>query len=238
MNRPDSPNFYWELAPFPDRRSAIRIDMDGARSWSVYPSPAVAHSAGQDLSADQWRLKLGGSALENTSQELLHRAQQQYAESHKGRLSDAEATDDAIVLGNFYYHEYEVLADEMHKLRGFPYPVLLVLAHRFDEIKSNLNDVQPLNPFIRGPIELHNVVWRFGYTDRQLAALTAVEAIRLYAADHEFRLPSRLQDIIDTPVPDNPVTGAPFEYALENEIAIVSDPHSEEPLKYTISIRH
>jgi hypothetical protein len=76
----------------------------------------------------------------------------------------------------------------------------------------------------------------FARLDRQIAALTAVEAIRSYAAAHGGALPARLEDVSDTPVPQNPVTGKPFEYRVENGSATLADSQSLEPLTYTIRI--
>lgn len=51
--------------------------------------------------------------------------------------------------------------------------------------------------------------------DRDLAALRCLEAIRLYAASHNGKLPERLEDITEVPVPHNPLTGQPFQYRAE-----------------------
>jgi hypothetical protein len=74
-------------------------------------------------------------------------------------------------------------------------------------------------------------------TDRQTAALAAVEAIRSYAAANGGALPKSLDDVKETPVPENPATGKPFEYRVENDVATLSDTKSESPLTYTIKIR-
>jgi hypothetical protein len=126
----------------------------------------------------------------------------------------------------------------MAKLQGLAYPVLLIKSRDFDDLKTRLNNEQPLNPFImKGPIELHRIVWRYAYTDRQIAGLTLVEAINCYAATHDHRLPQRLADITDLPVPSNPATGRPFEYQLQNDVGIISDSQSDESLTYSIVIR-
>lgn len=48
--------------------------------------------------------------------------------------------------------------------------------------------------------------------ERGLDALQCVEAIRMYAAEHNGKLPDSLDAMTDTPVPIDPVTGKPFEY--------------------------
>jgi hypothetical protein len=81
------------------------------------------------------------------------------------------------------------------------------------------------------------VVESFARSDRELAALTAVEALRSYAADHDGQLPAKLADVTETPVPENPATGEPFEYQLENGKATLSDSKFEPKLTYTVTIR-
>jgi hypothetical protein len=53
---------------------------------------------------------------------------------------------------------------------------------------------------------------------QRLAMLRHVEAIRLYAAAHEGKLPAHLNEI-EVPLPDDPFTGKPFHYDVEGETA-------------------
>jgi hypothetical protein len=53
--------------------------------------------------------------------------------------------------------------------------------------------------------------------DRKFAALRCVEAVRLYAAAHGGRLPAKLADIKEVPVPDDPMTGKPFQYRVSGD---------------------
>jgi hypothetical protein len=50
-------------------------------------------------------------------------------------------------------------------------------------------------------------------------------------------LPKSLDDVTETPVPENPATGKPFEYGVEGDVATLSDTKSEASLTYTIKIR-
>ena len=45
-----------------------------------------------------------------------------------------------------------------------------------------------------------------------------VEALRLYAAEHDGKLPAKLSDI-SVPLPIDPVTGKPFVYAVDGATA-------------------
>ena len=59
---------------------------------------------------------------------------------------------------------------------------------------------------------------------KNLAALQTIEALRLYAATHEGKLPTALADITQVPVPINPTTGKPFAYELRGETATLDVP--------------
>jgi len=58
-------------------------------------------------------------------------------------------------------------------------------------------------------------------TERRLATLRVIEAIRLFADNHEGRLPKTLDEISEVPIPINPVTGKPFPYNLEGDTAVL-----------------
>ena len=50
--------------------------------------------------------------------------------------------------------------------------------------------------------------------DREVAAMRVSEGLRLYAAYHHGQLPQRLTDINDAELPNNPITGKPFDYEI------------------------
>jgi len=50
---------------------------------------------------------------------------------------------------------------------------------------------------------------------RKIDALRVVEAIRDYAATHDSRLPDTLDEITETPVPNDPLTGKSFQYEVQ-----------------------
>jgi hypothetical protein len=80
-------------------------------------------------------------------------------------------------------------------------------------------------------------------TDRKIASVRCIEAIRLYAAAHDGKLPGALSEITDVPIPIDPVTGKEFEYKVEEGKAMLSapPPQGEKPisgnhLKYELTL--
>jgi hypothetical protein len=57
-----------------------------------------------------------------------------------------------------------------------------------------------------------------GRLEQRVALLRHVEALRMYAAGHDGKLPETLADI-DVPLPDDPFTGRPFRYTLDGSTA-------------------
>jgi hypothetical protein len=210
--------------------------------------------AGGELSAQEWRQLFldiwaiidGGSdsgeskthpdPVASASAETTRQAREAYAQSHQMADADVAKVDPIIVLGSFYYQQFVVLFDEQYKLRSLPYPELLPRSKQQTAAVAALRDEQPGNPFQVYGFE--PTVRRFALADRQLAALTAVEALRSYASANGGRLPARLDEVKETPVPLNPATGAPFEYQVDGEAATLSDAQFEPALKYTVTIRN
>ena len=65
--------------------------------------------------------------------------------------------------------------------------------------------------------------------EQRIALLRHVEALRLYAAEHDGTLPAKLSDI-SVPLPDDPFTGKPYNYQLDGDIAHIrgTPPRGEE----------
>jgi hypothetical protein len=78
-------------------------------------------------------------------------------------------------------------------------------------------------------------VWKtyhaFARTQRRIAALQTLEAIRWHAATHHGQLPERLADITVTPIPNDPYTGQPFLYrrTADGFILEAPPPAGEKP---------
>jgi hypothetical protein len=251
MNRPDAPNLYWALSEFPGTRSTLSASVDGESQWWVNAVPNLAQAwRGQDLSAEQWRAifdylssaisdphPTGSEIVGKTSPELMQEAREQYAQSHHVTPEQAASVDPLVVVGPFYLSQLRIARDNAFKMRGMAIPLQLALSKKYGDENTRLQHAQPANLFLQTLSNFHNAYWNFARVDRQLAALTAVEAIRSYAAANSGALPAQLSDITETPVPLNPATGKPFEYRVDNGTATLSDSNSEGPLTYTIRIR-
>jgi hypothetical protein len=252
MNRPDAPNLYWALRDHPSRRHLFRQAFHGERAYIVPSTPNLARAlAGETLTAEESRALL--AAIEAVRQPVgtparpdyvkeagpgtLDRARQFYADARRLSPGEVAKLDPIVPLTAFYVHHANVRNDDLFKLRNLPYPLLLAKAAELHARAVAVQAEQPTNPFLP-PLNLRDVVLRFARVDRQIAALTAVEALRSHAAAHDGRLPQKLSDVTDTPVPNNPVTDEPFAYRLaDDNTATLSDTTSAPHLTYTVRIR-
>ena len=254
MNRPDAPNLYWALAAIPSRHAIMGNVLLGERQWRLSVDNWRQAITGQDLTADQWRglllqiteatkgLNSGVPEIVNpimqTSPQMLQKARAEYAESHHLLDNLVDQLDPAIPIGWYYIGQYRRVSDDTYKLANLPYPVLIQRAREVDEEIHRLQAEELANPFLALLPIISKFMDRFGVTDRELAALTAVEAIRSYAATNGGQLPGTLDAVTDTPVPENPLTGKAFEYHLNGDgSATLADTHSAERMTYKIAIR-
>lgn len=255
MSRPESPNLYWSLSELPRRHAIFRRSLDGERQWALTSIPNLARVRnGEQLSAEQWKgvfafiqriMDLESptgpfqlpNVVKDSSKEILDKAQSAYAAAHGLTAKQVAETDPICVLGEYYFRQYEIAYDEWFKLRGLAYPALIERSKAFDAWGKKLKQEQPSNPLVQTLPAMQNVVEKFARADRKLAALMTVEALKAYAAANDGKLPERLDEVVETPVPANPMTGKPFAYAVANGVATISDSTPGDQLEYTIKIR-
>ena len=60
--------------------------------------------------------------------------------------------------------------------------------------------------------------------ERRLNVVQYIEAIRLYAANHNGTLPPSLEAITEAPVPIDPATGKFFDYKVDGSTATLTAP--------------
>jgi hypothetical protein len=240
IQQPNAPNLYWTLSdlptPFIDMRKAIQgeklfieslfpgwrdlVADRQARPISpgdiealVMRTQGLSNDLGLRSSDTQvWGLKLG----------LALFAAKSYPEGrafllHQGRpkqvVDEMPVTQVALL---YEIHNFDRFYDDMVKWQGQPYPVMRKgvsqAEQKLKEAKANVSPGTFLATLLLPAV---TKVFEASYrTDRKLAGLRCVEAIRLYAAAHDGKLPASLKDIDEVPVPLDPMTGNSFEYAL------------------------
>ncbi len=144
--------------------------------------------------------------------------------------------------------EFDQVFDEMTQALGSPY---WQVAERLEAFENKVRRSRipgpdspaiPLAPLVLPAVQ--KVLLARERLERQFTAFRIIEAIRLYAANHEGKLPPTLAHIKEVPLPVCPLTGKSFEYRPDGEVALLSAPpapksagNSIQPLHYEIILR-
>ncbi len=146
--------------------------------------------------------------------------------------------------------EYDQMFDELLKWQAFPYWQSAESLEAFNKKVKAARYPGPEAPAIPiAPLVLpavEKVLLARDRLERQFAALRVIEAIRLYAANHQGKLPASLADIMEVPLPVCPISGKSFVYRVEGERAFLAAPPLpklaekitvNQPLRYEITLR-
>jgi hypothetical protein len=155
-----------------------------------------------------------------------------FSEEQVRAMSDDEATARGVALG------YHTLWDSIFKMIYLPY----VEAEKAQEMHDKAIVAAKDGPFALfamlypGLLSGKAAEMR---TDRRVALLRTVEAVRLYAAAHDGKLPESLDAVHEVPIPTDPVTGGAFSLKLDGETATIVAPNAPSMFlpDYKITIR-
>jgi hypothetical protein len=128
-----------------------------------------------------------------------------------------------------YYHE---LRDEVFKAAYLPFPEGRTLSAEAEKRLKSAPDTQAADLARMFLPAIPKVRLAQVRLERKLAALRAIETLRMHAAQ-SGKLPDKLDRVTIVPVPNDPGTGKPFEYRLEGKTATLSSRIAREPLATT-----
>ncbi|MFO0889841.1 MAG: hypothetical protein U0790_11955 [Isosphaeraceae bacterium] len=248
--RPHSPNLYWALAALPRPLVSIREAMETEQRVieDMVPELALADApsspAGWTARLERLHARVqslakrigaeGDAKLDDATRKALDAEFAAFRKTHLApsreylkdtrhlvpSVVDAMSDDEAIARA--FSDQYRVLRDEVYKSWYLPYREARgQLAATEQKLKST--PPGPLAVFAQVQPAIAAALGAEIRTDRRVAALRAIEAIRMQAAA-DGKLPASLAAVTVVPVPDDPATGRPFEYHLENGTATLSAP--------------
>ncbi len=233
MQQPGCPNLYWALTDLPCPLVDLRKGVQGDRTLVA----ADLRSLRDDVSMTETEMEklvshlsgVMGLAREQAGQvpltvrarlrtlvkdpERVYAARQRLVEAGFGPdLVKTFPPTQAILLDE--KRDYEIQRDERMKLLAVPLWQVDPLVGAEERVSDTGGLFADLLPRI---IKLRRAQGRL---EQQIALLRHVEALRLYAAVHDGKLPAKLSDI-SVPLPVDPVTGKPFLYSVEGATAHV-----------------
>jgi hypothetical protein len=242
IQQPGSPNLYWSLTDLPRPFIDLRKGMQGERVGVYGNFPGMAEAAA-DLNAKPFTPEQVEKALQfvgDQNNDLLRgidkaqlalRLAPQHEAAKKILIDQGRPKELVDAMPPFQVgllvglRRYDQILDEYMKLESLPYNEGRL---RIEEAEKQVDEMYKDNgaPVIPRPKDfVSSVPWVFAcraQIDRRIAALRCVEAVRLYAGDHDGKLPSSLEDIKDTPLPLDPATGKAFDYKLVGDRAFLT----------------
>lgn len=264
---PGAPNLYWALTdlprPFINLRTGMQAERLMVRGWLVPMGEAGIDVLTTPLSNKQLQFVIerlgqiddGPAGRDKTGMKLALIAitAKAYPEAKRYLLAQGMAPETVEAMPHIQVvflqslAEYDRLFDEMMKWQGLPYwqarPGLekSMEGVREDKIKAGELERIPLAAYLLPAVQ--RVFFATTMLDRKIAALRCIEAIRLYAAGHEGKLPAALSEITEVPIPIDPVTGKDFDYKMADGKVVLSapPPPGEKPrpgnyLKYELTL--
>src|SRR5262245_23718716 len=251
---PNRPNLYWALATLPRPLIDLRTSLEWEYRVVEMQIPELA-DPDHDRAPEYWdrvlkRVRsefqlLGGlneggnvpakswfpkncapEAPASKSPDLP--AARKYVAGKKGWSAEqSEKMPAAQALLIYMQGIYQEDRDDWYRASYLRYPQALSL---FEAASKRLRDAPITEAHLPARLLLsamNRVMSRQNLLERNLAALQAIEALKIYAASHGGKFPEKLSDVVDAPIPPDPATDKPFEYSVENGTATLSGPTSE-----------
>jgi hypothetical protein len=257
VQQPDSPNLYWALThlryPLIDYRPGI-----DAETYALQMSiPLLGDVENMQKHPSEWRVALLElwKLLEQVDESqpkgdysevaLDLRIKDGYPKARQALLEwgvpadQVESMPVEHVIVWYTMRTYNTLRDDVVKWTGMPYyQGQQECQQAYQRIVQGdaTEEILPAARILLTPIA--NLRAAFARVERRVALLRTIEALRLHAAANDGKLPAALDEIALVPLPDDPVTGRPFLYKLDEGVARLQGPSLPgQPLSYELQMR-
>ncbi len=241
---PDAPNLYWALTALPQPLVNFRAAMENesrlierlvpelteirlARREADWSSLLAKINTRMDEIRKMMGITMSGKGageassadLDRLKSELLPEARKYAANLPKAdQVASAPMSDDQMIvlyIAGWYRQRW----DDLFKASYLPYPearpfyAAASARRRSEDTNHPLSLLSGLAPAVA---KFHE---QDAELDRRVAALRAVEAVRLDAAANGGRMPESLGAVKIVPIPPDTVTGKPFQYTRDGATA-------------------
>jgi hypothetical protein len=226
LEQPNCPNLYWALTNLPNPLISIETGLEGERI--LIQGEFHELDDREPMSAEQIKKLIAHiqkvREFDKKPQKPVRawvdeRAKnQELVRAARGRLVEygipeerlARFPADQVILLDAR-RQYEERRDEVMK-------VMILPTWQAEELISRIKPAKEegLLDFLVPAFQ--KVRKAQGRLEQRIALLRCVEALRLYAAAHDGKLPDKLSEC-PVPLPDDPFTGKPFRYKLDGSTA-------------------
>jgi hypothetical protein len=227
LELPGCPNLYWALTNLPNPMITLDWGVEGERVLIGAELKDLIDNA--SMTAEQInklvehidKLRELDRKPEKTTRKFLNerKKDEKAVRSAVKRLVESGLSEDKIqrfpaeqVLLLDEKLAYEISRDEMMKLMKLP---AWQIESRVSQFKKKPDEHSLFGFLVPAIIKVRRAQSRL---EQRIALLRHVEALRIYAAAHDGKLPEKLSDFT-VPLPDDPFTGKPFRYEVEGNTA-------------------
>jgi hypothetical protein len=226
LEQPGCPNLYWALTNLPSPMVALDWGIEGERVLigselkDLIDSAPMSKEQINKLVEHIDKLRELDRKPEKATRKFLdaRNKDEKALRSALNRLVESGLSEEKLqrfppdqVLLLDQKLAYEISRDEMMKLMKLP---SWQIEPRMSRMKKP-EDESLLGFLIPAIIKVRRAQSRL---EQRIALLRHVEALRIYAAAHDGKLPAKLSDFT-VPLPDDPFTGKAFRYEVEGNTA-------------------
>jgi len=233
LEQPGCPNFYWALTNLPSPLISLEKGMEGERALirgefrdlddGAPMSPGQIKKLMEHIDKvreiAQIEVKPGEPDRSTRAWVAARTKEEGSVKAARGRLVEYGLPEDRVaqfpaeqVILLDEWREFEVRRDDYMKLMSLPeWQVEGIIGDRMKPTKG----VYLFEDFVPA---LHKVRRAQARLEQRVGLLRHVEALRLYAAAHDGKLPDKLSDA-GVPLPADPFTGKPFDYKVDGTTA-------------------
>ena len=253
LDRPDAPNLYWAVTnrPNPYFHFAQSAQAEKAMLNQMFPLLKKATDDPNTLSGEEWKLfcrqadqMIQEMSDDETASEESHPAisvETAYPGAREW-LKQQGKTDEEIdamskenVVGLQAVHDIQFVWGDQYNAVYLPIWERLHDPEKDEPFyyRKSLAHLSPYARMLGGQFVPALDAGRQAFRRVQLQndTLRISQALRIYMAEHDGKLPEKLEEIKSVPVPCvDPYTGKPFRYRLENGVGIIEIPEHVYPL--------
>lgn len=228
IQQPGCPNLFWALTDLPSPFVDIRKGLQGERLMlevvlaELDDREPVANAKLQKMVNRIQDALNGPNELKGSVREWLEKRTEnkEHVRAARERLIKALAPAGRTRFESFSPLQI-VLLDEKLFCEVRNDEEMKALALPYWQARPILDSIPPLprekiTPLTALSSRLGRIKMAQARVDQRIALLRCVEALRIHAAEHDGKLPAKLDDI-RLPLPVDPATGKPFSYKVEGK---------------------
>ncbi|MFA5864250.1 MAG: hypothetical protein WC975_06140 [Phycisphaerae bacterium] len=254
IQAPGAPNFYWALTSLPCPFVNIHrsIQQESFVLYRTYPFLLDLETKPPTLqqyhTLNDVLVRIVTVTTETSQKKLTDMAiKDDYPNAKRYLIEQGKSSQQveampalqAVLI--YYVRTYENARDDIFKWFNVPYWQGRDGVGQEEQQIDKLIKQVPNNKFLVLARSFGRFYFIATNLDRHIAALRCIEAVRLFAAAHNNKLPNSLNDITEVPIPNDPMSGKQFVYTVSGSKAILeSSPPPGHPahdgIKYEITL--